>query len=81
MYVALFLSYNLNKDIISTLDWVSWTGMYLLSSAIVGTKHAVQVETGIRTGNGIGFSPSEGVAKKWFSNLKIPNFVVYIYFH
>lgn len=68
MHVALFLSYNLNKDIISTLGWVSWTLMYLLSSAIIGTKYAAQVGTGIRTGNGMGFSPSEGVAKKWFSN-------------
>lgn len=68
MHVALFLSYNLNKDIISTLGWFSWAGMYLLSSAIIGIKYAVQVGTGIRTGNGMGFSPSEGVAKKWFSN-------------
>jgi len=68
MHVALFLSYNSNKDIISTFGTVSWAGMYLLSSAITGNKYAVQVGTGIRTGNGMGFSPSESVAKKWFSN-------------
>lgn len=66
MHVALFLSYNLNKDLISTLGWVSWAEMYLLSSAIIGTKYSVQVGTGIRIGNGLEFSHSKGVAKKCF---------------
>lgn len=48
MHMTLFLSYNLNKDLISTLGWVSWAGMYLLSSAIIGTKYSLQVGTRIR---------------------------------
>lgn len=59
--MALFLSYNLNKDLISMLGWVSWAGMYLLSSAIIGTKYSVQVRTRIRTGNRMEFSHSKGI--------------------
>lgn len=61
MHVALFLSYNLNKDFISPLGQVSWARMYLLSSAIIGTKYSVQVGTRIRTGNGMEFSHSKGI--------------------
>lgn len=68
MQKTLFLTYYLNKDIISTLGWVSWSGMHLLHSAIIGTKYAVQAGTEIRTGKGMGFSPSEGVAEKYFSS-------------